>query len=104
MPRSGKNEEPVAKKRPGEPVPHGKSTQRHKSQRSIIAAKSESFEAELEEEAKKRQIRKPLDSVKDTRPEPIMNKGQTRDQLGRAFGVSGRSVERAKIIINKSNT
>ena len=46
-----------------------------------------------DEAAKERKKRKPAESVPDNCPE--QSKGDARDQVGKAFGVSGRSVDRA---------
>ena len=49
------------------------------------------MQAKLTAEAKERQKRKPVDSVPENLPE--QNKGDARDQLGEAFGISGRTAE-----------
>jgi ParB-like chromosome segregation protein Spo0J len=59
-------------------------------QRSAVGVKLKAHYAEL---AKERQIRKPVDSVKENLPE--QNKGQARDQAGKAVNVSGKSIDMA---------
>jgi len=46
--------------------------------------------------AKERQKRKPADSVQENLPE---QKGQARDQAGKALGVSGRTVDYATKVL-----
>lgn len=48
---------------------------------------------QYEKQAKERQIRKPADSVQENLPE---QKTQARDAAGKAFGVSGKSVDMAR--------
>lgn len=59
------------------------------SQRAMCAAKAREI---YDQRAKERQIRKPSDSVQENLPE---QKQQARDAAGKAFGVSGKSVDHA---------
>ena len=58
------------------------------SQRGMCAGRARKL---YEEQAKERQKRKPADSVQANLPE---QKGQARDLAGKAFGVSGKTVDR----------
>ncbi len=64
------------------------------SQAAMCAARASEI---YERQAKERQTRKPVASVKENLPEQI--KGQARDAAGRAFGVSGKSVDFARRVI-----
>ena len=55
------------------------------------------FEEELKAQAKKRQIRKPQQSVKENFPEQKVG-SQSRDELGKLAGVSGKTMMKAKKI------
>ncbi len=59
------------------------------SQRSVCAAKARDW---YDDEAKKRQKRKPTDSVSGTCHKQSENAGRASDKAGEKFGVSGRSV------------
>lgn len=65
------------------------------SQASMCAARAREI---YERQAKERQKRKQSDSVQANFPE---QKGQSRDLTGKAFGVSGKSVDHAKRVIEK---
>lgn len=60
-------------------------------QRAMFGDKARKY---YEAEAKKRQIRKSTDSVPETFPE--QKTGKARDQAGKAVGVSGRTMDKAK--------
>jgi hypothetical protein len=68
------------------------------SQASACAARAEELHKRLADEAQERKKRKPADSVRDNCP---AQNGRTRDQIGAMFGVSGKSVERARQVIDK---
>ncbi len=40
-------------------------------------------------------------SGKENLPDPILDQGQARDKAGKAFGVSGKSVDHATRVIEK---
>lgn len=65
------------------------------SQASMCAARAREL---YEQQAKERQKRKPADSVPENLPE---QKHDARDAAGKAFGVSGKSVDYAKRVIEK---
>lgn len=68
------------------------------SQAAMCAARARSI---YEEQAKERQNATLKQNASDTVQEnlPERKKGQARDQAGKAFGVSGRSVDHAKKVI-----
>jgi superfamily I DNA and/or RNA helicase len=62
---------------------------------AIAAAKTREF---YDKRAKERQKRKPADSVPENLPE---QNGDSRDEAGKAFGVSGRLVDYASKVLKK---
>lgn len=68
------------------------------SQASLVAAKAETLQAKLSEEAKERQKVSQGRGKKGKGKCPDLLRAQTRDQLGEQFGVSGRNVERARVV------
>ncbi|MHB0954756.1 MAG: ParB/RepB/Spo0J family partition protein [Pirellulaceae bacterium] len=67
------------------------------SQRAMVAARAKDYYVA---QAKERKKRKPK-SVKETVPE--QNNGQSRDQAGEQFGVSGKTVDAASKVISKGS-
>lgn len=65
------------------------------TQLSIVGARLREF---YDDQAKERQKRKPVDSVPENLPE---QKGDARDQAGKAVGVSGKSIDHATKVLNK---
>jgi len=65
------------------------------SQRAMVAARAREY---YDQRAKERQIRKPTDSVVEIFPP---QKGKSRDQAGKAVGISGRTVDAARQVLAK---
>lgn len=68
-------------------------------QAAACAARAEALNEKARQEAKERQKRKPAAFVPDNCPE--QKSGDSRDRLGEMFGVSGKSVERARKVIDE---
>jgi hypothetical protein len=68
----------------------------------MCAARAEALLGQLQAEAKERQRegqergRQKQKGMVENLPHPIQDAGKTRDNLGRLFGVSGKSVEHAR--------
>lgn len=70
------------------------------SQLSMCAARATKLKEKYEAEARERQKRKPASFVPENFPE---QKGEARDQIGKMFGVSGKSVDHASKVIKTQN-
>jgi len=75
----------------------------NKSQVSMCAARAEELREKLAEEAKERQRARKGNQPGTTMDQgPYLPKLTTRDAIGAAFGISGKSVERAVKVLTKS--
>ncbi len=72
------------------------------AQLSLCAARATSLRTKLDAEAKQRQKRKPANSVVENLPPQKSEAGKTRDQIGKMFGVSGKSVDYATKILKEA--
>ena len=67
-------------------------------QKGIVAGRAKELRKRYEAEAKEKRKRKPADSVEEKLPQQKRNP-QSRDALGKQFGISGRTAERgAKVV------
>lgn len=65
----------------------------------LIRGRATALRAKLDAEAKERQKRKPAKSVVENLPPQNSDSEKTRDRLGKAFGVSGKTVDHARRVV-----